>query len=143
MVLLLCSQGLLDFSIVLKLLFPAILVIIGISFMFKDTINRKVKKEIKKIKKNDSTEYCATFESQNLDFTNEDFKGCNLSAVFGGIKCDLKDSKIKEDIVINVSTIFGGIDIYVPKDVKVKVEEEKKILSITLPDAKIKEINVL
>lgn len=120
-VLLLCSQGLLDFSIVLKLLFPSILVIVGLSFLFKDTINRKVRKEIKKLKKNDGTEYCATFGSQKLDFTNEDFKGCNLSAVFGGINCDLRDSKIKEDTVINVSAIFGGIDIYVPKDVKVKV----------------------
>ena len=120
-VLLLCSQGLLDFSIVLKLLFPAILVIIGLSFLFKDAINRKIRKEIKKLKKNDGIEYCATFGSQKLDFTNEDFKGCNLSAVFGGINCNLRDSKIKEDIVINVSAIFGGIDIYVPKDVKVKV----------------------
>lgn len=120
-VLLLCSQGLLDFSIVLKLLFPSILVIVGLSFLFKDTINRKVKKEIKRLKNNDNTEYCATFGGQKLDFTNEDFKGCNLSAVFGGIDCDLRDSKIKEDIVINVSAIFGGVDIYVPKDVKIKV----------------------
>ena len=56
-----------------------------------------------------------------MDFANEEFKGCDLSAVFGGIKCNLKDAIIKEDIAINTSSIFGGITIYVPSDVNVKI----------------------
>ena len=35
---------------------------------------------------------------------------------------DLREAKIKEDVVINTSSIFGGIDIYVPNNVKVKVK---------------------
>lgn len=120
-VLLLCSQDLLEFEIVWKLMIPAILVIIGLSFIFKDAINSKVKKEIKKLNKKDTQEYCATFGGQKIDFDNEEFKGCTLSAVFGGVNCDLRDAIIKEDTVINASAIFGGIDIFVPKDVKVKV----------------------
>jgi len=122
-VLLLCCQGLLSFDLVGKLLLPAILVLIGLSFIFKDTINKKVKQEIKKLGKNINNEndYCATFGGQSLNFNNEEFKGCNLTAVFGGVDCDLRGSIIKEDTVINVSSVFGGVDIYVPEDVNVKV----------------------
>ena len=45
-----------------------------------------------------------------------------MSAVFGGIKCDLTKAVIESDIVINASSIFGGIDIIVPDNVKVKVK---------------------
>ena len=120
-VLLLCCQDFLEFDIVWKLMIPVILVIIGLSFIFKDILDSKVKKEIKKLNKNDSNEYCATFGGQKVDFDNEEFKGCNLTAVFGGVECDLRDSIIKEDTVINASSIFGGIDIQVPKNVKVRV----------------------
>ena len=120
-VLLLCCQDFLEFDIVLKLMVPAILIIIGLSFLFKDVLNSKVRKEMKKISKSDAHEYCATFGGQKVDFDNEEFKGCSLTAVFGGVECDLSNSIIKEDTIINVSAIFGGIDIHVPKDVKVKV----------------------
>lgn len=120
-VLLLCCQDLLQFEIVWKLMIPTILVIIGLSFIFKDVINSKVRKEIKKLNKNETNEYCATFGGQKVNFDNEEFKGCSLSAVFGGVECDLRDSIIKEDTVINVCAVFGGVDIKVPKGVKVKV----------------------
>ena len=119
--LLLASNDLIDFELIWKLMIPVILVLIGLSFIFKDTINVRVKKEIKKLNKNNEDEYCATFGGQNVNFANEEFKGCNLTAVFGGIKCDLRDSLIKEDNVINVSAIFGGVTIYVPENVKVKI----------------------
>ena len=119
--LLLASNNIIDFNLIWKLAFPIALVIIGLSLIFKDTISSKVKKEIKKLNKNNDKEYYTTFGGQNLDFTNENFDGCNLNAVFGGIKCDLIESKIKKDVVINASAIFGGITIYVPNNVNVKV----------------------
>ena len=122
--LLLACQDLLDFNLVWKLLFPAILVAIGVSIIFKDVIGGKVSKEIKKLneKKTGENEYCATFSGQDVRFDGEQFKGVDLTAVFGGIKCDLRNAIIEEDAVINTSSIFGGIDIYVPENVKVKVK---------------------
>lgn len=121
--LLLACQDLLDFGLVLRLIFPIILILIGLSFIFRDSINRKIKKEIKYLNKNNKEqhEYTATFGGQNIDFTNEKFTGCNLTAVFGGIKCDLKDADIKDGSLINVSSIFGGVTIYTPKDINIKV----------------------
>lgn len=122
--LLLCCLDLLDFNIIWKLSFPTILVIVGLSFIFKDSLNNKINKEINKINKenNSDNEYCATFSSQNVYFDDEEFKGANLTSVFGGVKCDLRNAIIKENQVINCSAIFGGIDIYVPENVKVKIK---------------------
>ena len=107
--LLLCCQNYLDFDTIWKLLVPAILVAIGISFIFKDTINSKLNKEIKKLNENKKgqNEYCATFAGQDVRFDNEEFKGTDLTAVFGGVKCDLRKAIINEDTVINCSAIFG------------------------------------
>lgn len=119
--LLLGCLDVIEFEIIWKLMVPFILVVIGLSFIFKDMINSKIKNDIKKLNKNDLKECCACFSSQDLDFSNEEYKGSSLTAVFGGIKCNLKDAVIKEDVVINTTSIFGEITIYVPKDVNVKV----------------------
>lgn len=119
--LLLGSQNIINFALIWKLIIPIILIMIGLSFIFKDAFNKKVKQEIKKLNRNDKEEYCSTFGAQEIDFTDEEFKGCNLTAVFGGVECNLKEAIIKENVVINTSAIFGGITIYVPKDVNVKI----------------------
>ena len=119
--LLLCCLDLISFSLIWKLLVPTILIIIGLSFIFKDIFQGEVKKEIKKLNKNNIKEFCAVFSGQDVDFSGEEFSGCSLSAIFGGVKCDLRKAKIKENVVINASSIFGGITILVPDDVQVKI----------------------
>ena len=102
-------QDYISFDLIWKLMMPTILVIIGLSIIFKDTLSSQVKKEIKKLNKNGSKEYAATFGGQTVDFSKEEFEGCSLTAVFGSIKCDLREAIIKEDTVINASSIFGGV----------------------------------
>ena len=97
--LLLACQDILKFDLVWKLLFPVILIIVGISFIFRDTIGGKITKEIKELNKNriNSNEYCATFSEQNVKFDDEKFSGADLTAVFGGVKCDLRKAIIEEN----------------------------------------------
>ena len=119
--LLLAVREVINFDLLWKILLPLVLIIIGLSLIFKDKVSDKVKDEIKKLIKNSKDEYTATFSGQDLNFDDEEFKGCELNAIFGGIKCDIKNAKLKDDVVINASSIFGGITLYVPKDVNVKV----------------------
>ena len=74
--LLLGCQNILNSELVWKLAFPTILVVIGLSMIFKDTIGSKVNEEIKKISKNRNNvnECCATFSGQNIKIENEKFK---------------------------------------------------------------------
>ena len=122
--LLLACNGVINFALLGKLILPAILIIIGLSFIFRDTIKSNINKEIKNIssKRAIDKEYCSTFGGQTVSFDNEEFTGAELTAVFGGIKCDLTNAKIKEDVVINATSIFGGIDIKVPENVQVKTK---------------------
>lgn len=123
-ILLLTCQDVIDFDVIAKLIVPFIVIIIGLSLIFKNIFNSKIREEIKKInvKNAKKEEYASTFSSQNIKLDNEEFEGTELTAVFGGIKLDLRDSIIKEDVVINASAIFGGIDIFVPDDVIVKTK---------------------
>lgn len=124
LLLLLSCRGLFDFKLIWKLIFPLIFVIIGLSLIFKNNINKEVNEKIKKLNENLNSNdgYTATFSGQNLNFDGEEFKGSNLNAIFGGIKLDLRKAIINEDIVINASSIFGGIDIYIPDNCKVKIK---------------------
>ena len=122
--LLLACQNIINFDLIYKLAFPTILVIIGLSIIFKDTVGGKINKEIKKLNESKAkeNEYCATFSGQDIKFDGEQFTGADITAVFGGVECDLRKAIIETDTVINTSSIFGGIDIYVPENVKVKVK---------------------
>lgn len=122
--LLLACQDILNFDLIWKLAFPVILVLIGISIIFKDAFGGKISNEIKKLneKRNGENSYCSTFAGQNVNFDGEKFTGADLTAVFGGVKCDLRNAIIESDVVINASSTFGGIEIYVPSNVKIKMK---------------------
>lgn len=121
--LLLACQDIIDFGMFWKLLIPGIIVLIGLGMIFKNLFNHKINEEINKLNKNiEGDEIAAIFSGQNIEFKNEEFKGKKVSAVFGGLKLDLRKAIIKEDVVIDASAVFGGIDILVPDDVIVKVK---------------------
>lgn len=69
----------------------------------------------------DYAEYWSTFGDQNVDYSGKEFKGCRVDAVFGGADIDLRKAKIMNEAILRVSSIFGGIIVYVPDDVKVEV----------------------
>lgn len=118
----LAERDLIEYELLIKLLLPVILISIGLLLVFKDVLSINGK-EIKKINANnkESNNYIAVFGSQDLKFEDEKVENLDLKSLFGGIKLDLRDAKIEKDIVINTLSVFGGIDIYVPDGVKVKV----------------------
>ena len=121
-VLLLCSLDILNFEIAWNLALPVLLVLIGLSIIFKNVFGYKDFKMIENLNKEKSDGVCSTFSSESIDYTNEKFVGTDLTAVFGSIKCDLRKAIIEKDVVINVSATFAGVDIYIPENVKVKVK---------------------
>lgn len=124
--LLLASQGILDFTLVFKLIIPFVLVMVGLNIIFK-----KGNKEDRVPDKENEKEYMATFSGQDLNFANETFDGADMISIFGGIKCDLETAKIKDKSVINATSIFGGINLTVPKDIKLVVEHHSIFGGVT------------
>ena len=111
---LLASQNVIDWSTIWKVFLPIIIMVVGLSIIFG---NRKVK--TKKVKGN-AKEYVAIFSGVDevINKIESDFK---MTAVFGGIELDMRDVTLDSDLVIDCFTLFGGIDIRLPKDVKVEV----------------------
>ena len=118
----LASRDLIEFGLLIKLLLPALLIAIGLLIVFKDVLNIN-NKDIKKLEKNSNdNNYYAIFCSQKIDFDKEKVNNIDAKSFFGDIKLDLSNANIEKDIVIQTLSIFGGIDIYVPNNVKVKIK---------------------
>ena len=121
--LLLCCQNVLDFDMLWKIAAPAIIVIIGVKLIFGAVFGDKATKMLESSKQSGENikSGCATFSGQTLNFDGERFSGAELTAVFGGVKCDLRNAIIEKDFAINATVIFGVIDIFVPDYVNVKI----------------------
>lgn len=121
--LLLCCWDILSFSMLWKLLVPAVIVVIGLKMVLTGLFGNKANEilvEMKAAGKAPKTA-CSVFSGCDLSYDGEVFEGAELTAVFGGIECDLRNAIIEKDCAIEVSAIFGGVDILVPSGVNVKV----------------------
>lgn len=122
-VLLLCCQDVLSFTLLRKLLLPAVIVVIGLKLVLGGLLGNKANEMLTDMKESGQTpeQGCAIFSGCDRSFEGQAFEGAELTAVFGGVKWDLRNAVIEKDCAIKVSAIFGGIDILVPETVNVKV----------------------
>ena len=116
--LLLCCQDILSFDIIWKLVIPVIIIIFGLKLIFGGFALRRV---IKINVKTGDAQCSAVFSGKDVNFDGIEFTGADLSAIFGGVDCDVSKAIITSDACINASAIFGGIDIIVPKGANVKI----------------------
>lgn len=119
--LLLACQNILDFDIMWKLIVPVIIAVIGIKMILGGIGRNKGLIKSMEANSDDMKTGFAAFSGQDICFDNEIFKGAELTAVFGGIKCDLRNAVFEGDTVINACCIFGGADIFLPDNVNIKV----------------------
>ncbi|MBQ9747226.1 MAG: hypothetical protein IJV98_00440 [Clostridia bacterium] len=121
--LLLCCQDVLSFSMLWKLLIPVAIIVVGVKMILSAVPASKTNEMLDKMKAEgrEPVVGCATFSGCDLRLDGEIFEGADLTAAFGGVKCDLKHAVIEKDCAIRVSAIFGGIDILVPDHINVKV----------------------
>ena len=72
--LLLGARDIISFALIAKLILPIILILIGVSVIFKDTINGKVSKKIAEIDKDGTEIYTATFSDNKVKLSGDVFK---------------------------------------------------------------------
>ncbi len=125
-ILLLAAQKVFSFDVAWKVILAVVLVTIGLSIIMKTMFHGKNDKEVEKKVKDlgdgkDMDSQMAVFSGSDRIYKDEVFSGSNLVAVFGGVDLDLRDAKFEKDTVIKAFALFGGIDIFVPNDVKVKL----------------------
>ena len=117
-ILLLGVNDIISFELISKLILPLILIIVGISLIFKDVISSKVKEEIKKAKRSNNI-YSSSFGSKKM-IIEDKFIGCEVNAVFGEYILDLTKAEINDNCLIKTSAVFGEVKIKVPENVRVQ-----------------------
>ncbi len=113
-----------------ELIIPTILVFIGIRILLQSAFRRRprLSNQNGDFSGGNSgaytgaakSDYSATFSSNRIHVT-EVFTGTDLNAIFGALVLDLRDAQIMDDVEINATTVFGGIDIYLPVGVNIRV----------------------
>ena len=110
--LLLACQDVIDWDILWKIFVPVIIIVIGLSILFR---NRRVRNT-----KVNAKEYVAIFSGVDevIKEIKSDFK---VTSIFGGVELDLRDVMLKEDLMIDCFCLFGGVDIRLPENVKLEI----------------------
>lgn len=126
-VLFLAAQDLFDDRRIWMALVPVVLIGIGVTIIFggkgekrSETLSRGFTKspEMANGAKADIT---AVFSSAERSFGGMDFYGAEVAAVFGGATLDLRGAVISGDCMIEAAAIFGGVDIYLPENINIRV----------------------
>lgn len=113
---LLNSLNLINFRIDFwDILVPAIIVGVGLYMLLP--------KGERRANSNDYIRQMVLFSGAEINCNSQDFKGADLTALFGGMDADFRDVSVYErPAKIDVFTAFGGIDLIVPDDHSVKVK---------------------
>lgn len=121
--LLLGCRGIISLSSVWKLLVPAIIVVIGLRMIIHAAAPNKGAEVWRELSTSDGDikRASATFSGAELKCSGEVFHGAELNAVFGGVECDLRGAIFEGDCAINSCAVFGGVEIYVPDGVNVRL----------------------
>ena len=108
---------------------PILLVILGISIVFhrgrcfgpkyycKIDLKKGAGKEgdESRASSDDRIDESTIFGSISKRITTKSFKGGSISIVFGGAEIDLRSAQLAEEgAVLDISTIFGGVEIRIP-----------------------------
>lgn len=137
LILLLDELDIVSNRIIWRLIFPLILVIIGISIItsfFKGEDKKNIdtndysKSKAYKYDLNQYPKYTAILGGGNYKNNTEGLKGVVVESILGGLEIDLRDAKITEDIVLDLTAILGGIEIFIPDNVRVEIVSGVPIL---------------
>lgn len=109
-------------------IWPIIIILIGVSLLHAPKAMRRTKNHSRSHKSgetelSDEMNMTAFFTGINQRVQSEDFIGGSISVMFGGAEVDLREVKVltKKPIAIDLSAMFGGIEIFVPNDWKIKI----------------------
>ena len=116
--LLLATLKIITWGTFASLIWPTILILVGLAII----LQRGVKQHIETTS-SDSVSIVTIFGDHNKKIANEEFKGGEVSAIFGGSKLDLTESRITQPpATIQTTTMFGGVQILAPSDWDIDIQ---------------------
>jgi len=104
------------------IIFPVLLIALGIYIILNHRKKDVTEVERKGFLKKDVIDDVSIFGGGSKIISSDNFKGGNITAIFGGSEINLTGCKLAEgEQIIDVLTVFGGTTILVPKNWNVVV----------------------
>ena len=112
------SSNLFDWDF-FAVIWPIILIALGMSMLFKK--EQPEKRAEKRESKEDHISETVVFWALEKKITSKNLTGGELNVAFGDLELDLRDSEVnKKGAKIHLNCAFGDVDIFVPKNCRVK-----------------------
>lgn len=99
-----------------QLIWPAIIIVVGLSIIFSRNSPKS------RVGKSDREDVTAVLGGSEANIRSQDFKGSRVTSVMGGAVIDLRHAKIEKEATLDLFSLWGGIEIRLPKDIVVKNE---------------------
>lgn len=98
-----------------QLLWPAVVILLGVSLLMKRPHGTGKAKTV--VGRDDVT---AILGGSDRRVASDDYEGGKVTAILGGVKLDLRKAKITKEATVEVFTFWGGVELVVPRNVIVK-----------------------
>ena len=113
-----------------RFIWPVVLIMIGISIILKRNYSenewhfrkKRFAPDEEYINSDDMIDASAIFGSVNKIVMSKNFRGGDVTSIFGGTELNFMKADINNTAVVDVTAIFGGCEIIVPSNWKVKVD---------------------
>lgn len=98
---------------VFALIWPILIIFVGLSILLGRIGHQR------RVTKDQELDSSAFFGEDKRQVKSQDFKGGSASAMFGSCNIDMREAEFNKDASMNVFVAFGGIELFVPKDVEI------------------------
>ena len=116
LMLLFSAQGILSWHRMIQLLFPALLIILGIGLLARPRQVPVPAGEVPPADLSHAPELSAVFSQETRRIANTITGGARLTAVFGSLTVDLRDAVIAQDIQLETTAVFGSVHLLLPEN---------------------------
>ena len=110
-----------------KFILPGIVLLIGLRLVFGSSsshghsTNMKLC-EVPEVAEGEPMNISVTFAGNAYNFRDENFYGAKIEAIFGGVCMDLRGANIKDGSVLDIHTLFGGVELKIPQNISLQVD---------------------
>lgn len=107
-----------------RYLWPLIMIVIGIYMIGRAATRKQQYDQIIEAgsTSDDYLQATTIFSSSNKVILSKNFKGGNVTTTFGGTELNFMGADIQGEAVLDITTLFGGLEIMVPSNWDVKMD---------------------
>ncbi len=97
-----------------QIFWPAMIIVIGLSIIFRQSSGNAKTTAV------DTDDVSAILGGAEQVSKSEDYKGGRITAIMGGVTLDLRKSIIKKEATLDIFSLMGGVELWIPENVVVK-----------------------